>query len=92
MRQSIFKYPLPLADHFSVEIPAGSSILTVQIQGDVPCLWAIVDKDAPMRTRRFAIYGTGWELPPDEFQGEYVATVQAELGLVWHIFDLGEDA
>jgi hypothetical protein len=89
--RSIFKYEVPLADYFSLEMPAGADILTIQVQNERPCLWAIVDKDAPMKTRRFATYGTGWELPPEEFLGKYAGTVQRNFGLVWHIFDLGED-
>lgn len=68
------------------DMPADAKVLTVQMQGDEVCLWALVEPHLPMRRRFFDVYGTGHGMPADP--GDYVATIQMEGGaLVWHVFD-----
>ena len=42
---TIFKYPIPIEDHFTLEMPRGAKILTVKIQRENPQLWAMVDSE-----------------------------------------------
>lgn len=86
--KTIFKYPLELAGVQSVRMPAGATILTVQLQAGVPCVWAITDSAQPKVSRRLLLVGTGHALPDDH--GRYVGTFQPPRGLVFHVFDLGE--
>jgi hypothetical protein len=85
---TIHKYPIPYsAASFTLDLPAGAHVLTVQVQDHVPMAWAIVDTDAPKQPREFEIFGTGWELPPGS-QLRYISTIQAQSGrLVWHVFE-----
>jgi DNA-directed RNA polymerase subunit RPC12/RpoP len=84
--RKIYKYPLPLNDEIAISMPEGSEILTVQIQGMLPYIWAIVDTDAPKTTRYLCIRGTGHIFKGNE--GKYIGTFQYNDGtLVFHVFE-----
>lgn len=69
-----------------LHMPTGAKVLTVQMQGDQPQLWALVDQAQPKEWRTFEIHGTGHPMPTNP--GEYVATFQMDGGaLVWHVFE-----
>lgn len=80
----IWKFPIELTDEQRIEIPAGSKILSAQVQNGQICIWAIVD-DSEVETeyRPVAIVGTGNKLWC--FDWEFVGTVQ-QGDFVWHIF------
>jgi hypothetical protein len=81
----VWKFPLPISDRVTVEMPAGAQVLAVQEWNNAPCVWALVDPEAPSQNRFFKIVGTGYALPP--LAGEYLGTVQTHGGqLVWHVF------
>ena len=70
-----------------LEMPAGAQVLTVQMQGGQPQLWAKVDPTQPKVWRAFEIYGTGHPMPDDP-RLVYVATFQIGDGaLVMHVFE-----
>lgn len=81
----IWKYPFKVADALVVRMPKGARILSVQMQGVLPCLWALVDEDAKREGRLFRVFGTG--NPFDAEDGAYIGTFQ-ERGLVWHLFEV----
>lgn len=82
----IFKYPLQVRDIQMVEMPKGAAVLTVQAQGEVPCVWAKVDPEAPPIKRCFITYATG-ERADDGPATHYVGTYQQHGGaLVFHVF------
>ena len=83
MVQEIWKYTLEVFNN-ELEIPEGSEILDVQMQGDHPCLWALVDPQKTREKRIFHLIGTGHPIFSSSLS--YIATVQ--IGhLVWHIFE-----
>lgn len=83
----IWKWTLDVTDHQVVMLPAGAKLLSVQMQGELPQLWALCDEDAPPHPRGIAIYGTGHPLP--EKPGEFLGTLQMLDGaLVWHAFEV----
>ncbi len=85
---AIWKYAVSLADVFEIAMPEGATILTVQMQVDVPVLWAIVDPDAPRVWRQIAIIGTGHVFGADPQAILYLGTFQQSGGrLVWHLFE-----
>ena len=51
-------------------------------------IWVQVDDKRRLRARRFAIVGTGHEVPQP---ARFISTVQ-DGPYVWHVFDLGEVA
>ncbi len=84
---TIYKYQMNADDVIVVEIPKDAKILTVQMQGETPCIWAAVNPDARKVERRFRMYGTGH--PIDEnLTLEYIDTFQMHGGmLVFHLFE-----
>jgi hypothetical protein len=84
--EKIFKYPLKVEDIQMVEMPEGAAVLTIQTQGEIPCLWAKVDPSAPIIKRCFITYGTGHPVN-DGPADHYVGTYQLRGGkLVFHVF------
>jgi DNA-directed RNA polymerase subunit RPC12/RpoP len=82
----IYKYPLPIGNDVEISIPMGAQILTVQVQNKRPYIWAIVDTDAPLTTRRLCLRGTGH--PFNGKEGKYIGTYQLVNGdLVFHLFE-----
>lgn len=83
---TVYKYPLPHKRRI-VQLPKGAHVLTVQMQDELPYLWAKVDPTQPLESRIFHIYGTGQSIP-DYSVLAYVATFQEHGGaLVWHVFE-----
>lgn len=85
--RKIYKYPIEIKDINVVSMPYDAEVLTVQMQGNIPTIWAMVDPDSrPYIERRFQIIGTGHPIP-DDFKGEYITTFQESI-FVWHIFEV----
>ena len=83
----IYKYDLLIKDvRFQIKLPLGAKILTIQIQGGHPRLWAIVDETLePTETRELLIIATGDQMPE---VGRYITTFQIHDGaFVWHVFE-----
>lgn len=85
----IFKYPVEITDDSKIMMPRGADVLSVQMQGEVPCVWTLVDDAAPMVKRKFKLRGTGHPAE-DLFADMFVGTFQMRGGLVFHLFDAGE--
>ncbi len=83
----IWKFQLELTDRQTLSMPIGAELLTIQVQRDVPQLWALCNPDAEKEPRTIAIYGTG-HLVPNEY-GKYIATFQISNGaLIFHAFEV----
>lgn len=85
---AIWKFPFEITDDFEIEMPEEAKLLTVATQGDVPCLWAMVDPEAPKEMRKFYLAGTGHPLH-NEYMNDnsYVGSFQMKGGaLVFHLF------
>lgn len=79
----VFKYELGFPDT-DLDLPLGAVLLHVAPQNGVPCLWALVDPEAPKAKCCFAIVGTGHAVPRE---AAYVGSWQ-EPPFVWHCFEL----
>lgn len=84
--KKIYKYPLQIEDQQVLRIPRGSEILSVQTQGGVPCIWAMVDDSLPLDDVVIRMYATGVEIDnADDLR--YCGTVQLLGGsFVFHVF------
>lgn len=84
----IFKYQLALTDEQTVLMHGKTPrILSVQVQNNQVCVWAVVDEDAQLEPVEFRIYGTGNPVPADLHAMHHIGTVQlAGGGLVFHVF------
>ena len=89
---SIFKYPVLIQDHFTLELPKDAKILTVQTQRGIPQLWAMVDSEIGKEKRYFRLAGTGHPLGDDYLRIiNYIGTFQMVNGtLVFHLFEIKE--
>lgn len=85
MSLAVWKYSLGDAPTQLIDMPRGARILTLQMQGDEPTIWALVDPDADMERHIISIHGTGHPLEEDEL-GEYVGTFFLDW-YVGHVFD-----
>ncbi len=85
MTTKIFKYPFEISDKVLILMPQYARVLSVQMQFDIPCLWALIDDNSPLKERRFRLFGTGHPVPYSV--GEFIGTFQMNGGeLVWHLF------
>lgn len=84
---TVYKYPIPLIDVFTLTLPVGAEILHVATQHGDPMLWCRVDETGETETRQFALVGTGHPAPgPDE--ARHVGTFLTWEGTyVWHLFE-----
>lgn len=86
--KTIYKYPLQVTpDLQPIQMPDESVILSIQMQNNIPCIWALIDNSSLRYvTREFKIIGTAGEVDIDN--DFYVGTVIHSTGkLVWHIFE-----
>ncbi len=84
----VFKYAVPDKNYFSLNLPKGAKILTVQEQGDELQLWALVEENAPNEIRSFCFVGTG-HCVKDFDNLVYINTVQRSRGgYVYHLFEI----
>lgn len=87
--RTIFKYELEVTDLQEVPMVKDAEILTVMVQRDIPCVWAIVDPQKPIASRLIAIVGTGNQCKYNAYG--YIGSFQLmEGGFVGHVFDLKE--
>lgn len=94
MRRVVWKFPLrdphqAQVEPFSVLLPEGASILSLQIQGGMPTLWAEVIAANARKPRAFAWLPTGLEF--ESCETTYIGSLQWAGGaLVYHLYALGE--
>lgn len=90
--KTIFKYPINLNPYVNQEVwmPPDAQILTVQIQKNQPCIWALIDTD-DIRAKAFQIeiFETGQEIEQEnDVERRYLGTCQMDDGdYVFHVFE-----
>lgn len=82
----VYKYDLPHPET-PILMPEGAKLLHVGEQGWGVHLWALVNPTLPVVERKFFVVGTGHGF--EDVNAEYIGTVQASSGLVWHVFEKG---
>jgi hypothetical protein len=88
--KTVYKYPVIAITEFSLEMPAESKVLSVQMQRSEACLWALVETDSPMVMRHFYVIGTGHEFKPAgdvSFVGTFQVTGALGTLMVFHLFE-----
>jgi len=83
---TIYKYELRFGES-EIGLPKDAKILSLQMQREIPCLWAVVDTEKENTKRRFSTYGTGWPVSfPEKL--DYIGTIQESHGtFIWHVFE-----
>lgn len=96
--QTIYKYPLEIADRQIVVLPDGAEIRLVGCDPNgEPCIWAQVDSEEEVHNHRvFWLYGTGHPIavnfpPPDTVQSENPLLEHRgsflQRQFVWHLYE-----
>jgi hypothetical protein len=85
--RKVFKYNIPFADHFTMELPIGAEILKVDMQANDPKMWALVNPNASPEIRHFRWAGTGHEIT-EQYLKHIDTFFMYETQLVWHIFEV----
>ena len=81
--KTIYKYTLDSQD-CTLQLPKGAEILTVELQNQIPTLWALVNPMTVTEERHICIVGTGWQV---EDNMKYITTY-IDGYFVWHVFEL----
>jgi hypothetical protein len=81
--KAIYKYPVPLSTEKPTRMPRGAQFLSLQMQNDIPCIWAIVDLSQPNEER--PLYWITGQPMPQGFHN-YVGTIQTG-PYVFHLFE-----
>jgi hypothetical protein len=93
--KTIYKYSLEITDFQEVDMPEDAEILCVQAQPapygaplkEQLTMWAMVDTENAIATRRFRIFGTGNPVE-HEHSIKYIGTVQMHNHkLTWHVYE-----
>jgi len=84
--KNIYKYKLEASVWQLIEAPF-VKMLDIQIQGNTPCLWAIVDDEVPNKKIKVVMVGTGTADVDDQCVADmnYISTTQIG-GYVFHWF------
>lgn len=88
--KTVWKYDIPVQDEFSIAMPKGAELLSVQDQFGQPRMWVFVDTTEVLVERRFAVVGTGHIHGEPWFDvHHFLGTFQILKGeLVFHLFEL----
>ena len=87
----ILKYPLLTNRIQTVHMPTGSKIIKVDVQRNVPTIWAMVESDNKLAGRIISMISTGQTLPDGMWENNFIGTFLLNDGaFVLHAFDLGE--
>lgn len=92
MSKTIYKYDLALQDNQTLEMPAGSKALCIDIQNGDPKLWVLCDPTMPKIQYDILCVGTGHEI--NKPVGQYLGTIHIcrVVPLVFHFFSSLADA
>lgn len=89
MKKTIWKFTFDIEDKFFIRMPKDAQLLSVQVQAEMPCLWALVDPNNKTEERCFEVFGTGYPINYDMgIDRSYIGTFQAQSGAyVFHLFE-----
>ncbi len=84
--QSVWKYAIPVESSLSITVPLGARPLCVQMQGETPTLWMLVEPENSPCSCTVRVVGTG-HTAEGLYVDDYAGTFQLMDGaLVFHVF------
>ena len=87
--KQVWKYTLALDDYQDIDMQIGAEVLSLDVQHNTICIWALVDPEKGTEKRRFRIAGTGHPITDQRQLLNFIGTVMtADCALVFHIFEL----
>ena len=87
MIRAVWKFPLEQVPAQVIEIPAGSELLSIEVQNGIPCIYALVDpKEKNKKLIWIDVVGTGDQIVIESGM-RFMKTVMLHNGdAVFHIF------
>ena len=87
LEMTVWKYAIVLTDTFTIPMPEGYLILSVQMQYGFPFVWALVNSSNKLVDVNFRLAGTGH--PISEKNLNFIGTFQMLEGrFVFHLFEM----
>jgi hypothetical protein len=85
--KQIWKYQLETAYEQTILMPSGAKILSLQVQNEIPCIWALVTPDNIQDNAvKIITFGTGHPITGSADLA-FIGTYQLYKGtLVFHVF------
>lgn len=83
MHKTIWKFPLAVEQRQWITVPNDAQVLSIDVQSGIPCLWMMLDPNAPMTARKIRCFGTGHDV--DASHDQFIGTVLVG-SFVWHYF------
>ena len=91
MSLKIMPIVFPMQEKFSVPMPEGAEILSLQRNESTnnPCLWVLADPSSPQVERHFELFRDNQVIPTDMgIDREYIGTYQYQRGeVIAHFFE-----
>lgn len=92
MSKTVWKYDIKTTNTLNINMPKGAEILDIQEQKEKPKIWALVNPDNSLETRKFKIYGTGHNIDSSINKDNYIGTYQLHRGnLIFHVFETAKE-
>lgn len=87
MLKEVWKFPLSGVEGQTIDAPEGAEFLSVQLQGEAPVVWALVDPKRGTVGRKLISISTGDPIAAASL-GRFLGTYQLHGGnRVWHVFE-----
>ena len=85
--KTVYKYEIPIEDHFNLSLPVEAKILCVKTQRGNPHIWALVNLGSQhTEPRKFRLAGTGHPISGDViFIGSFQMNDET---LIFHLFEV----
>jgi hypothetical protein len=72
-------------------MPGEVRVLSVDVQGGTPCLWALVEPEQAVKVHEFRLIGTGHPIYIDPINMRFIGTFQLHDGrIIFHLFEITE--
>lgn len=84
--KQIWKFTLKTIGSNTIQMPIGSTPISVGVQGDHVVFWAEVQPANSLKDRTFLIIATGDEIPKADLK--YIGTTMMKSGFVCHIYEI----
>ena len=83
--QTVYKYPIPIQDTFTLDLPVNSEVLYIGIQNQEPFMWVGLMTELRIEKVTFHVLGTGQSmgLYPERYIGSFILLKDEFVG---HVF------
>lgn len=82
--KTIYKYPIQITDEQEIQMPKDANVFHAGLDAnETPCVWAIVDTEAPPEPMSILVCGTG---NPLRYEPDWRVGSFTQGPFVWHVF------